>query len=36
VSLPSLSRDLLRTDLPDRDFLDGLKEFLAGTHLAVR
>jgi len=36
VSLPSLSRDLLRTDLPDRDFLDGLKEFLSRTHIAVR
>jgi [protein-PII] uridylyltransferase len=36
VSLPSLSQDLLRADLPDRDFLESLKEFLAGTHVAVR
>ena len=36
MALPSLSHDVLRTDLPDRDFLDRLKEFLAGTHLAVR
>ncbi len=36
MPLPSLSRDLLRADLPDRDFLDSLKEFLAGTHVAVR
>ena len=36
MPLPSLSRDLLRTDLPDRDFLDGLKEFLSRTHIAVR
>jgi [protein-PII] uridylyltransferase len=36
VALPSLSQDLLRDDLPDRDFLDQLKEFLAGTHAAVR
>ena len=34
--LPSLSEDLLRGDLPDRDFLDALKAFLAGTHAAVR
>jgi len=36
VPLSSPSRDLLRSDLPDRDFLDSLKEFLAGTHAAVR
>jgi len=36
VSLPSLSRDVLQADLPDRDFLDRLKEFLARTHVAVR
>ena len=36
MPLPSLSPDLLRTDLPDRDFLERLKEFLAGTHVAVR
>ncbi len=36
MPLPSLSQDLLRTDLPDRDFLESLKEFLAGTHIAVR
>ena len=36
MSLPSLSLDLLRTDLPDRDFLERLKEFLAGTPVAVR
>jgi [protein-PII] uridylyltransferase len=36
VPLPTLSQDVLRTDLPDRDFLDRLKEFLASTHLAVR
>lgn len=35
MPLPSLSHDLLRADLPDRDFLDSLKEFLAGTHVAV-
>ena len=36
MPLPSLSQDVLRADLPDRDFLDCLKEFLAGTHAAVR
>lgn len=36
MPLPSLSPELLRADLPDRDFLDSLKEFLAGTHVAVR
>ena len=36
MPLPSLSQDLLRTDLPDRDFLESLKEFLLGTHIAVR
>ncbi|MHB1012602.1 MAG: [protein-PII] uridylyltransferase family protein, partial [Desulfobacteria bacterium] len=36
MPLPSLSQDVLRADLPDRDFLDGLKEFLAETHRAVR
>ena len=36
MSLPSLSRDVLQADLPDRDFLDRLKEFLARTHVAVR
>jgi [protein-PII] uridylyltransferase len=36
VPLPSLSQDLLRTGLPDRDFLDQLKGFLAETHIAVR
>jgi [protein-PII] uridylyltransferase len=36
VPLPSLSPDVLRTDLPDRDFLDLLKEFLKGTHNVVR
>ncbi|OYV99050.1 MAG: hypothetical protein B7Z62_01955, partial [Deltaproteobacteria bacterium 37-65-8] len=36
MPLPVLSQDLLRADLPDRDFLDGLKEFLAGAHIAVR
>jgi [protein-PII] uridylyltransferase len=36
VAFPSLSPEILRADLPDRDFLDSLKEFLAGTHIAVR
>lgn len=36
MPLPSLLQDVLRADLPDRDFLDQLKGFLAGTHLAVR
>ena len=36
MPLPSLSQDVLRIDLTDRDFLDRLKEFLAGTHVAVR
>jgi len=36
VSFPSLSREILRTDLPERDFLDQLKRFLADTHIAVR
>jgi len=36
VGFPSLQRDVLRADLPDRDFLDLLKEFLAGAHMAAR
>ena len=36
MSLPSLSQDVLRADLADREFLDRLKEFLSETHVAVR
>jgi len=35
VTLPSLSQDVLRTDLPEREFLDRLRGFLADTQLAV-
>ncbi len=36
MSLPSLTRDLLRPGLSDRECLDRLKAYLAETHLALR
>jgi [protein-PII] uridylyltransferase len=36
VPLPTLSRDLSRPDLSDREFLDRTREFLQDTHLALR
>jgi [protein-PII] uridylyltransferase len=36
VALPSISNDVLRSGLTDREFLDRLKEFLSGTQIAVR
>ena len=36
MALPSISNDVLRADLTDREFLDHLKGFLSDTQLAVR